>query len=104
MRTKRIVLMAAAALLPACSPAPSLSAGESPAWDFDWTVHVIDNYGVSDKHWGGTLAFDNSWEGHNYFHSSGTGEVHVHVTSGLVFLSDGSVCYSYGPSDDTYIY
>ena len=74
------------------------------AVDFDWVVHVIDNYGVSNKTWGGALAFRSSWVGTNNFTSSGTGYASAEVTWGVAFLWDGTICFSLGPFASTYIY
>lgn len=74
------------------------------AVDFDWIVHVIDNYGVSNKTWGGPLAFRSSWVGTNNFTSGGTGYASAEVTYGVAFLWDGTICFSLGPFSSTYIY
>jgi hypothetical protein len=74
------------------------------AVDFDWVVHVIDNYGVSNKTWGSPLAFRSSWVGTNNFTSSGTGYASAEVTYGVAFLWDGTICFSLGPFASTYIY
>jgi hypothetical protein len=76
-----------------------LNPNESGAWDFAWTVHVVDNYGVSDKHWGNPLASEHFWAGTNAFTSSGPGWAYAQVSAGFVWLWDGSICYSYGPTD-----
>jgi hypothetical protein len=74
------------------------------AVDFDWVVHVIDNYGVSNKTWGSPLAFRSSWVGTNNFTSSGTGYASAEVTYGVAFLWDGTICFALGPFASTYIY
>lgn len=74
------------------------------AVEYSWTVHVVDDYGVSDKHWSGGLAFRTSWIGTNNFHSSGTGWVFVSVTSGIAIMWNGDICFSEGPWAQAYIY
>lgn len=78
-----------------------LNDGEAGAIDFSWTVHVIDNYGVSDKHWGHPLASEHFWHDVNRFTSRGPGPARAQVTSGTVIEWDGSICFSLGPVDHT---
>jgi hypothetical protein len=76
----------------------------APAYDYSWTVHVIDNYGASNKYWGSALNPPRpSWLGTNLFTSSGTGYMWAGVTSGVALLTNGWVCYSGNPSISTTI-
>ena len=74
------------------------------AVSYSWTVHVLDDYGVSNKHWGGTLALRTSWVGTNNFHSTGPDWAYVEVTYGVAVMWDGDICYSEGPWDNEYLY
>jgi hypothetical protein len=70
---------------------------QGPAVDFSWAVTVTDDWGVSVKTWGGPLLFRSSWVGTHTFTSSGYGWAYADVTTGLVILATGWICYSYGP-------
>lgn len=75
------------------------------AVSFDWTVHVVDDYGVSNKHWSNVLpVWLTNWVGTNNFTSSGPGWVYVNVSSGFAVLWNGTICYSHGPWDQALIY
>jgi hypothetical protein len=68
------------------------------AWDFNWNVHVTDLYGVSDKHWGNPIPSYHNWAAANAFQSGGPGPANATVTVGLVFLTNGTICFAYGPT------
>jgi hypothetical protein len=73
------------------------------AFDFGWTVHVIDDFGVSDKNWGRPI-WTSHWVGTNNFRASGQTWAFVEVTYGVAFLINGSICYSYGPWDQRFLF
>lgn len=77
---------------------------DEDAVSYSWTVHVIDDYGVSNKHWSGTLLFRTSWVGTNDFHSTGPDWAFVEVTYGVAVMWNGDVCYSEGPWDQEYLF
>ncbi len=75
-----------------------LKAGMRGAITVDWVVHVVDDYGVSNKEWHTTEASVHSWHKTKGFTASGPTDVWGQVTTGLVVLWDGTICYSYGPT------
>lgn len=75
-----------------------LNPGMRGALNVDWVVHVIDRFGASSKQWHSAEASVHSWHKTRGFTASGATSVTGQVTTGLVLLWDGTLCYSHGPS------
>lgn len=73
---------------------------------YSWHVSIFDGIGSSTRDWGGGLFFRATWEGTSDFASGTTGYAWATVNSATSWaaLTDGRVCYSVGPWDDTILY
>jgi hypothetical protein len=72
-----------------------------------WDVTVIDDAGVSTKHLAPTLGWVNNlmlWVSPRHrFHSSVGGWIYGEVTTGIVVLRDGTICFPLGPNDGVWL-
>jgi len=72
---------------------------------YSWTVHVVDDWGASNKYWSNTFPiWTHDWVGTNNFRSSGAGWAFAEVTSGIAILWNLTICYSGNPWTQAYIY
>ncbi len=74
------------------------------AWDYSWTVAVVDNAGTGRNSWGGFLAGDWNWATDWLTKHSVTGYSWAEVVSGEVSLLNGDECSSLNPWDWTNLY
>ena len=78
-----------------------LANGYPGAVHVEWDIDIIDDYGVSNPGWVEYPPSVHRWEKFYPFTSAGSGIAVTDVILGIAILWDGTICFSYDPSDST---